>query len=49
MKCTECYYAEPRYNQDGVQIGIDCSKDNMRFVEIEIAQVMGCGAWAEKD
>lgn len=49
MRCTKCYYAHPVYGKDGLQIGIECSKDNMRFIEMDIARTMYCGAFAEAD
>lgn len=49
MNCTTCYYATERYDRDGVQIGIDCGKDNMRFIPMNIAEVQYCGAYAERD
>lgn len=49
MRCINCWYARPRYDKDGKQIGVECSHDNMRFIDIEFASVMYCGAWAEVD
>lgn len=49
MKCTNCYYSHPVYGKDGLQIGIECSKDNMRYIDIETAQAMYCGAYSEAD
>ena len=49
MNCNTCYYAEPRYNKEGMQIGVDCTKDNMRFIESDIARCQYCGAYAERD
>lgn len=49
MKCTNCYYGEIRYNKDGQKIGVDCTRDNMRFIDIDIADIMSCGAWAESE
>ena len=49
LRCTDCYYACDRYDGKGTRIGVDCSKDNMRFIDIETASVMCCGAFAERD
>lgn len=49
MKCTDCYYAQDRFNSKGEKIGIDCGKDNMRFIDMETASIMYCGAWSERD
>ena len=49
MKCTDCYYANECYDRDGIQIGVDCSKDNMRFIPMDIAECQYCGAYAERD
>lgn len=49
MNCLNCWYAEPRYSKTGVIIGIDCTKDNMRFIEYDIASCQYCGAYAERD
>ena len=49
LHCTTCYYALDRYNRKGTRIGVDCSKYNMRFIDIETASVMCCGAYAERD
>lgn len=49
MKCTSCYYARERYDSEGKVIGVDCAHDNMRFIEMETASIMYCGAWSEKD
>lgn len=49
MKCTDCWYAREHYDRDGLQIGIDCSKDNMMFIPLDTAQAMYCGAYAERD
>ena len=47
--CHDCYYANPHYNQNGVIVGVDCSADNMRFIEYEYSSCMRCGRWAERD
>lgn len=49
MRCNNCYYAEPRYDKEGLQIGVDCMKDNARFIEMDVALVQYCGAYAERD
>lgn len=49
MKCTTCYYAQDRYDKDGCKCGVDCSKDNMRFIPFDVADAMYCGAYAERD
>lgn len=49
MRCTNCYYSNPRYNAKGEQIGIECGADNMRFLELDVAQVAHCGRWAEPE
>lgn len=49
LRCIDCYYACDRYDHNGTRIGVDCSKDNMRFIDIETASVMCCGAYAERD
>lgn len=49
LHCTNCYYACDRYNRNGSKIGVECAKDNMRFIDIETASVMCCGAYAERD
>lgn len=49
LRCTDCYYACDRYDSKGTRIGVDCSKDNMRFIDIDTASVMCCGAFAERD
>ena len=48
LHCTTCYYAVERYNRKGTIIGYDCGKDNMRFIDIDLANVMCCGAYAER-
>ena len=47
--CLDCYYASERFNRNGVFIGIDCSADNMRFIDYDVAHCMRCGRWAEKE
>ncbi|MBR2707726.1 MAG: hypothetical protein IKE74_10910 [Mogibacterium sp.] len=49
MNCMNCYYGNIIYDTDGSIIGVDCAKDNMRFVNLDIAQTMHCGAWSERD
>lgn len=49
MNCLTCYYAQERYAKDGHCIGVDCTKDNMRFIEYDIAICQYCGAYAERD
>jgi len=49
MNCCKCYYANPVYNGDGSQRGVECGADNMRFIEIDVAQVVYCGRWAEPE
>lgn len=49
MKCTDCYYARERYDSEGKVIGVDCAHDNMRFIDMDTASIMYCGAWSEKD
>ena len=47
--CMDCYYCNERYAQDGHIIGVDCSADNMRFIDLDIAQCMRCGRWSERE
>lgn len=49
LHCSSCYYAVERYNRKGTIIGYDCGKDNMRFIDLDLANVMCCGAYAERD
>lgn len=49
MKCTNCYYGQIRYDMNGQILGVDCTRDNMRFIHIDYAEIMSCGAWAERD
>ena len=49
MNCWKCYYSKPVYDRDGEQIGIECGADNMRFLEIDVAQVVYCGRWSEAE
>lgn len=45
--CFDCAYHLERYGAGGTLLGIECGKDNMRFVDYDIASVMRCGAWVE--
>lgn len=49
MKCMRCYYAEPRYDNHGMMLGIECKAHNMRFIAWEEANVRYCGMFAERD
>ena len=49
ISCARCYYAEDRYSEHGEIIGIDCMKDNARFIPADIASCQHCGCFAERD
>lgn len=49
ISCARCYYAVDRYNRKGTKIGVECAKDNMRFIDYDIAAVQMCGAFAERN
>ena len=49
MNCLNCYYSNPVYGADGCQRGIECGADNMRFLEIDVAEVVRCGRWSETE
>ena len=49
MNCFNCGYAYRHYNK-GVCDGVDCSKDNLRFIPAyEILDFNACPAWIERD
>ena len=47
--CFDCAYHRERFNKNGVLIGVDCAKDNMAFIDYDMASSMRCGAWCEDD
>lgn len=49
MNCFNCGYGYAHYNK-GVCDGVDCSKDNLRFIPAYlITRNNACPAWIEKD
>lgn len=48
VSCNRCYYAEPVY-RDGLNVGVDCVRDNLRFIDRERACNAYCVWFAEKE
>ena len=48
MCCNRCYYAEPVF-RNGIQDGVDCVRDNLRFIDRDKARDSCCTWFAEKE
>lgn len=47
--CANCYYATDIYDKDGGKTGIECSKRNLQFVPIQLAEVQYCGDYSVRE
>lgn len=50
MSCYNCAYGHEHYDRNGLIVGVDCARENMRFLPDPHIQLFSpCDWWAERD
>lgn len=48
--CYNCSYGHERYDKNGLIAGVDCARENMRYLpDMHIKLFSPCDWWAERD